>query len=102
MSVHVCVRAYEREVTGPVEVIGLELKSYLSWCLWTWGQPTDMAGHGPAVTKVSCFKKWQGRIRLITVRLHSITCMAAWRMRKGDILESMLPISAFQKEAILF
>ena len=77
-------------------MIPSQLKCFLSRHRCTWGDTTDsaltrLAMASAAMTKVSC------RIRHLHVYI-----MAAWRMQKGDTLESTLPIGAFQKEAILF
>ena len=100
LSVPVCVRVCMRTSRSWPEAIWPELKTYFSQHPWTWGITTDSPPHDwlwpQQWLKWAASKRWRGRLDW-SLYLH----MMAWRVQKGNILESMLPIGAFQKEVIL-
>ena len=77
MFVCVCMRLYEREVTGSHST---RAKRFLSRHPWTWDITTDSPltrlAMAPAVTKVSASKGWRGRIRLKCT-------LASWWMQRS-------------------
>ena len=97
--VRLCIRAYEREVTGSRSTLAKKflflgiagLRRYNRW-------PTDMASDGPSRDWSKLLQK-DGWAELDWSALTN--AVARWT-QKSDILESMLSTGGFHKEAILF